>query len=62
MVVNDDVDITDLGQGMCALATRVHPDLDIWKLPGIFSVVLFPWLTPEEREKMVGARLLIDAT
>jgi 4-hydroxy-3-polyprenylbenzoate decarboxylase len=62
MLVNDDVDITDPGQIMWALATRVHPDRDIWKLPGTFSVVLLPWLTPEEKEKMIGARLLIDAT
>lgn len=62
MVVNNDVDITDFGQVLWALATRVHPDRDIWKLPGTFSIVLLPWLTPEEKEKMVGARLLIDAT
>ncbi len=47
---------------MWAVATRVHPGRDIWICPDMFAGNLVPWLTPDEREKVIGARVFLDAT
>lgn len=62
LVVDDDVDITDTTQILWALATRVHPDRGIWKVPHTYTSRLIPWLEPEEKKYMEGARVLLDGT
>lgn len=62
MVTNEDVDVTDPIQIMWALATRVHPERDIWVLPKTQGNPIMPCLTPEERVKHLGAKVLFDAT
>ena len=62
MVTNEDVDVTDPIQVMWALATRVHPERDIWVLPKTHISPIMTWPTPEERVKRVGAKVFFDAT
>ena len=62
MVVNDDIDVTDMGQVIWAWATRMHPIRGIWQVPNTFTSALLPFPTPEERAKRVGGRVLYDAT
>lgn len=62
MVTNEDVDVTDLTQIMWALTTRVHPERGIWVLPKTLVSPLIPWASLEERKKMMGAKVLFDAT
>jgi phenylphosphate carboxylase alpha subunit len=62
LVLNDDVDITDLRQVMWALATRVHPERDILQIPHAYTSVLVPFMAPDERSKADGAYMLLDGT
>lgn len=62
MIVNDDVDITDMKQIIWAMATRVHPERGVWQISKTYAVPLLPWPSPEERKKMEGPRMLLDAT
>ena len=62
MITNEDVEVTDISQIMWALTTRVHPERDIWVLPKTLICPLIPWPPPDERVKMIGAKVLLDAT
>ena len=62
LVVNDDVDITDLRQVMWAMTTRVHPERDILQIPHAYTSVLIPFMAPDERSKADGAYMLLDGT
>lgn len=62
LIVNDDVDITNLKDILWVLSTRVHLDRGISKFPQTFSSPLLPWLSPEERKYGEGARVLLDGT
>jgi 4-hydroxy-3-polyprenylbenzoate decarboxylase len=62
LVVNDDVDITDLRAVVWAMATRVHPVRGTLEIPHAYTSVLVPFLAPEEREKADGAYMLLDGT
>ncbi|MBW1839818.1 MAG: UbiD family decarboxylase, partial [Deltaproteobacteria bacterium] len=52
VVVNDDVDITDIGKIMWILATRVHPVRDTSTEPHTLTSPLLPWPHPDERARM----------
>lgn len=62
LIVNEDVDITNLKDIIWALSTRVHPDKGIVKFPGTWACPLLPWLSPTERKDQEGPRILIDGT
>lgn len=62
LLVNDDVEITDLKSVIWALATRVHPARDIWQVPHAYTSVLVPFLSKEEKKTGDGAYLLLDGT
>ena len=62
MVTNEDIDVTDQKQVMWALTTRVHPERGVWVVPKALINPLATWPTPEERVKMLGAKILFDAT
>ena len=62
LIVNDDVDITDLRRVTWAMATRVHPVRGVLQIPHAYTSVLVPFLAPEEREKADGAYMLLDGT
>ena len=61
-VVGDDIDPTNLNEVLWAICTRCKPDRDIHIYRREQASALWPCLTPEEREKGLGARALIDAT
>lgn len=62
IVVNEDIDVTDIQQVIWAWTTRMHPTRGIWQVPNTFVSALLPWPTPEERAKRHGGRVLFDAT
>ncbi len=62
LLVNDDVDITDLRSVIWTLATRVHPVRDVWQVPHAYTSILVPFLSPEERKSGDGAYMLLDGT
>lgn len=62
LLVDDDVDITDLKSVIWALATRVHPGRDIWQVQHGYTSVLIPFLSAEERLTGDGAYMLLDGT
>ncbi|MBI2861179.1 MAG: UbiD family decarboxylase [Chloroflexi bacterium] len=66
VVVDSDVDITDISQVMAAIATRVRTPEDIVVFPGWKGGHLDPSVSPEAREATGGTgrwdRVLIDAT
>jgi 3-polyprenyl-4-hydroxybenzoate decarboxylase len=64
MVVDQDIDIFDLGKLNWAFAYRVDPKRDIIQYPGLISP-LDPILHPKDKiraDVQMGTRLLIDAT
>ena len=59
IVVDDDVDIFDTNDVMWAVATRVHPDRDIFFIPGAKAAILDPTSDPET---FTVTKMGIDAT
>ena len=59
IVVDDDVDIFDTNDVMWAVATRVHPDRDIFFVPGAKAAILDPTSDPET---FTVTKMGIDAT
>jgi 4-hydroxy-3-polyprenylbenzoate decarboxylase len=62
LLLNDDVNITDLRRVIWAMATRVHPIRGILQIPHAYTSILVPFMAPEEREKADGAYMLLDGT
>lgn len=60
VVVDDDVDPTDLDQVLWAIATRLHPAEDVQVIEDTWGYELDPSLPPDRR--MQGAKLWLDAT
>lgn len=63
IIVDDDVDVTNLEEIMWTLAMRCRLDRDVHFLNGIRTSSLLPWVTAEERRqgRVTGARLVFDA-
>jgi len=62
LLLNDDVDITDIRSVIWAMTTRVHPVRDVWQVPHAYTSILVPFLSPEERNNADGAYMLLDGT
>jgi UbiD family decarboxylase len=64
IVVDDDVDITDLDDVMWAVCTRFDPAEDMDLIRKAWSTPLDPRMSPEQRERkdFTNSRLIIDAT
>ncbi|MDP6559947.1 MAG: UbiD family decarboxylase, partial [Candidatus Binatia bacterium] len=62
LVLNDDVDITDVRSVIWAMSTRVHPVRGVLQIPHAYTSILVPFMAPEEREKADGAYMLLDGT
>jgi 4-hydroxy-3-polyprenylbenzoate decarboxylase len=60
VVVDDDVDPTDIDQVLWAIATRFHPAEDLQVIEDTWGYELDPSVPPERR--MEGAKVWIDAT
>ncbi|MBI2848670.1 MAG: UbiD family decarboxylase [Chloroflexi bacterium] len=61
IIVDDDVDVTNLNEVMWALTTRCHPDRGIFSMPAVGGG-LVSFLSPEERRQNLGASVLFDCT
>lgn len=62
MVVNEDIDATDMGAVIHAFAARCHPQRGIHIMPNTQNVPLTPYLNREERRLGRGANALFDCT
>ena len=62
VVVDEDIDVTDLDEVLWAMCTRVDPDRDIEILPALASTALDPMIPPERKAHPVAPRVVIDAT
>jgi 4-hydroxy-3-polyprenylbenzoate decarboxylase len=61
-VVGEDVDVTNAEEVLWCLTTRLHPEKGIHILKGTLGSPLGPFLSREEKEKGLGARVIFDAT
>jgi 4-hydroxy-3-polyprenylbenzoate decarboxylase len=62
IVVGEDVDVTDMEEVLWAMTTRMHPARDIHIKKRAPATPLMPFLSPGEREGLVGAAVCFDAT
>ncbi|MDP3947628.1 MAG: UbiD family decarboxylase, partial [bacterium] len=62
VIVEDDVDVTNLNEVIWALTTRCHPDKGIHKVPNAPAHPLLPFLSPYERRYNLGAQVFFDCT
>lgn len=62
IVVEDDVDIYNLGEVFHAMMTKCHPVRGINKVEHATAWPLIPWLSVYEREHRMGGRVYFDCT
>ena len=62
VIVEEDVDVTDMGQVLWAISTMCHPKRGIVQVENVPGHPLLPFLSPEERNKHLGAYVLFDCT
>jgi len=62
MVVDDDIDATDINQVLWAFCTRSHPDTGIFKVTNAPARILWAFLAPDEKRELVSANVLFDCT
>jgi len=61
VVVDDDIDVTDIDQVLWAMSTRANPEDDLDTLTDTWSTWLDPAQNPPE-ERPYGSKVLVDAT
>ncbi|MBI2953473.1 MAG: UbiD family decarboxylase [Chloroflexi bacterium] len=62
VIVDDDIDATDMNQVLWALSTRNHPGRGIRKCNKLSVHPLWPFLTPEEKKKASATTVVFDCT
>ncbi len=62
VVVNDDVDVFDIGEVLHAIATKCHPYRGIVRLEHALGHPLYPFASAYERKNKLGARAYFDCT
>lgn len=62
IVVGEDVDVFNMDEVMWSMTTRMHPVRDIHIHKRAPAHPLLPFLSPEEKESLVGAAVCFDAT
>lgn len=62
VIVDDDVDVTNMDEVLWCLTTRCHPDRGIFKMPNMPGQPLLPFLSRHEKEHHLGANVLFDCT
>jgi 4-hydroxy-3-polyprenylbenzoate decarboxylase len=62
IVVNEDIEATDMGAVIHAFAARCHPQRGIHVMPNTQNVPLTPYLNKQERRLGRGASVLFDCT
>jgi len=61
VVVDEDIDVTDMDEVLWAMCTRVDPDRDIEILRECLSTPLDPMIPPEKKSYAAASRVVIDA-
>ena len=62
IVVNDDLDPTNLNEVIWALCARCHPERGIFSTGSSWSITLLPFLSPYEKKHYLGSQVLFDCT
>ncbi len=62
IVVEEDIDVTQMEQVIWALSTRCHPYRGIHREPHAPGHPLLPFLDPQEKKNFTGAYVLFDCT
>jgi len=62
VIVEQDVDVTNMGQVLWAISTMCHPKRGIVQVENVPGHPLLPFLSPEERPKNLAAYALLDCT
>lgn len=62
VIVEEDVDVTNLGQVLWAISTMCHPKRGVVQVENIPGHPLLPFLGPEEKHKNLAAYCLFDCT
>lgn len=62
IVVDEDVDITNIGEVMWALGSRCHPERGILTVPRTWGHGLLPFTSKEEKRQNLAAQVLFDCT
>lgn len=62
VIVEEDVDVTDMGQVLWAISTMCHPKKGVVQVDNVPGFPLLPFLSPEERPNNLGAYALFDCT
>ncbi|MFE5589619.1 UbiD family decarboxylase [Streptomyces sp. NPDC056549] len=60
ILVDDDIDITDIDQVVWAMATRCHPGTGEHYLPDAPGIPMVPYLTPDEARAAKGGKSITD--
>ncbi len=62
MVVDDDIDVTNMDEVFWAFCTRNHPDKGIFKVTDTSAAPLLAFLSPDEKKNLTTANVLFDCT
>lgn len=62
VIVEEDVDVTDMGQVLWAISTLCHPKKGIVQVENVPGHPLLPFLGPEEKHTNLAAYALFDCT
>lgn len=60
ILVDDDIDITDIAQVVWAMATRYHPGTGEHYFPQAPGIPLVPYLTPDEARAARGGKSITN--
>lgn len=62
VVVDEDIDATNMNEVLWALTTRCHPQRGIFNTGPSWGIALLPFISQYEREKGLGSQILFDCT
>jgi 4-hydroxy-3-polyprenylbenzoate decarboxylase len=62
IIVDEDVDPTNMSEVIWALTTRCHPQRGIFSTGSSWSIPLLPFLSPYEKKHYLGSQVLFDCT
>jgi len=62
IVVDEDIDPTNMNEVVWALTTRCHPQRGIFSTGSSWSIPLLPFLSPYEKKHYIGSQVLFDCT
>ncbi|MBI2849327.1 MAG: UbiD family decarboxylase, partial [Chloroflexi bacterium] len=62
IIVDDDVDVTNINEVVWALTTRCHPEKGIFKVPNTTGSPLLPFINSYEKRNHMGAQVILDCT